>query len=253
MMQTGIFDEREKWGRDILRSVGAHILLIASVIGGGMFSRPHENWGGSSSGDAMPATLVSSIPLPSTQEPTKNIVATEDKGLSQSVPHQAEEQKDAIPIPDKQAKRRPDKTPITQPNIKPPQPVTPANDNVIPSGGGGALSFSTSHTKGAFTFQGTGDFGSRFAWYVQTVNRKVSDNWYTVEVNSSAQGKRVYLTFDILRDGSPTNVQVEQSSGIPALDQSAVRALQRIDTFGPLPPGYSGSKVSVEFWFDYQK
>jgi protein TonB len=48
-------------------------------------------------------------------------------------------------------------------------------------------------------------------------------------------------------------VQIEQSSGVPSLDQSAVRALQRIDTFGPLPAGYSGSKVSVEFWFDYKR
>jgi hypothetical protein len=29
--------------------------------------------------------------------------------------------------------------------------------------------------------------------------------------------------------------------------------LQRIDTFGPLPPDYSGNKVSVEFWFDYKR
>ncbi len=49
------------------------------------------------------------------------------------------------------------------------------------------------------------------------------------------------------------NVQIEQSSGVPSLDISAVRALQRIDTFGPLPADYSGSKVSVEFWFDYRR
>jgi protein TonB len=48
-------------------------------------------------------------------------------------------------------------------------------------------------------------------------------------------------------------VQVAQSSGIPSLDISAVRALQRIDTFGPLPGDYSGSRVSVEFWFEYKK
>ena len=65
--------------------------------------------------------------------------------------------------------------------------------------------------------------------------------------------RRFYLTFDITRDGRPTNVQVEQSSGVPSLDISAVRAVQRIDTFGPLPPDYSGSKVSVEFWFDYKR
>ena len=63
----------------------------------------------------------------------------------------------------------------------------------------------------------------------------------------------VYITFDIARDGHPANVQVEQSSGVPSLDISAVRALQRIDTFGPLPQDYSGGKISVEYWFDYKK
>jgi protein TonB len=48
-------------------------------------------------------------------------------------------------------------------------------------------------------------------------------------------------------------VQVEQSSGVPSLDTSAVRALQRIDTFGSLPPDYSGNKISVEYWFDYKR
>jgi protein TonB len=48
-------------------------------------------------------------------------------------------------------------------------------------------------------------------------------------------------------------VQVEQSSGVPSLDISAQRAIQRIDTFGALPPDYSGSKISVEFWFDYKR
>jgi len=68
-----------------------------------------------------------------------------------------------------------------------------------------------------------------------------------------SDARRVYVTFDIGRDGHPTNVQLEQSSGVPSLDQSAVRALQRIDTFGPLPPDYNESKVSVEFWFDYKR
>jgi protein TonB len=68
-----------------------------------------------------------------------------------------------------------------------------------------------------------------------------------------AAAQRVYVVFDIARDGHPANVKIEQSSGVPSLDQSAVRALQRIDTFGPLPSDYSGNKVSVEFWFDYKR
>jgi len=85
------------------------------------------------------------------------------------------------------------------------------------------------------------------------VARKVHEAWQS-EVNPGiTSAKRVYILFDISRSGSPSNVRVEQSSGIPSLDISAVRALQRIDTFGPLPQGYSGNYVSVEFWFDYRR
>src|SRR5213592_1579343 len=101
---------------------------------------------------------------------------------------------------------------------------------------------------------GGGDFGTRFGWYVDTVRRKVSDNWLKYEIDPRiGEARRVYLVFDITRDGHPSHIEVEQSSGVPSLGQSAVRALQRIDTFGPLPSDYSGNKVSVEFWFDYKR
>jgi protein TonB len=131
---------------------------------------------------------------------------------------------------------------------------------VVPFGQGCPLSgpysvFSAGGAKGGFGFTGGGgDFGSRYSWYVDVVRRKVSENWLKYEIDPRVStARRVYITFDIVRNGQPTNVQVEQSSGVPTLDQSAVRALQRIDTFGPLPGDYSGSKVSVEFWFDYKR
>ena len=99
-----------------------------------------------------------------------------------------------------------------------------------------------------------GDFGSRYSWYVRVVQQKVSENWLKYEVDPSiSTAQRVYITFDVMRDGHPANVQVEQSSGVPSLDQSATRAIQRIDTFGPLPSDYAANKVSVEFWFDYKR
>ena len=86
------------------------------------------------------------------------------------------------------------------------------------------------------------------------MQQKVSENWLKYEIDPRiSDAQRVYLTFDITRGGQPANVEVEQSSGVPSLDQSAVRAIQRIDTFGPLPSDYSGSKVSVEFWFDFKR
>jgi protein TonB len=89
---------------------------------------------------------------------------------------------------------------------------------------------------------------------VHVIQQKVAENWLKYEVDSRiTSAQRVYITFDIARDGHPSNVQIEQPSEVPSLNISAVRALQRIDTFGPLPPDYPGSKISVEYWFDYKK
>jgi len=249
-----IFYERDKWRGAILLSIGLHLaLFVTAIISGYLSSSRTETWGGTSSGDAIPANLVSAVPLPARQEPTQNIVANESKGLTQSVPEKAQEEPQAIPIPEKETKRRQQKPAVTQaPDIH--RPVVPPPDNTVPYGQGGPISgpygaFQATKVKGGFNFQ-SGDFGSRYGWYVQVVNRKVSDNWYTMEIGPAVNPHRVYITFDIERDGSPNNVRIEQSSGVPALDQSATRAVQRIDTFGPPP---SGNKVSVEFWFDYQR
>ena len=164
-----------------------------------------------------------------------------------------------IPIPDKNAKQKP-KPKATATQRKPePEPVEEAN-KVVPFGEGGPVSgpygvFNSGGAKGGFGFTGGGgDFGSRYAWYVRVVQQKVSENWLKYEVDPRVtEARRVYVTFDIRRDGHPTDISVEQSSGVPSLDQSAVRALARIDTFGPLPSDYAGNKVSVEFWFDYKR
>jgi protein TonB len=189
----------------------------------------------------------------------RNVLATESKGLSRSQPQAEEKSPEAIPIPERNAKRKPwEKAPhsTTQPK---PKPVEEA-DNVIPFGQGGPLSgpysvFDAGGAKGGFGFTGGGsDFGSRYSWYVDVVRRKVSENWLEYEIDPAiSQARRVYITFDILRNGQPTNVQVEQGSGVPSLDISAKRAIQRIASFGPLPPDYRGNQVSVEFWFDYRR
>ena len=148
---------------------------------------------------------------------------------------------------------------MTTATARKPEPE-PEESNQIPYGEGGPVSgpyamFNAGGAKGGFGFTGGGgDFGSRFSWYVQTVQRKVSENWLKYEVDPSIrEANRVYVMFDIARDGHPSHVEVEQSSGVPSLDRSAVYAVQRIDTFGPLPQEYPGGKVSVEFWFDYKR
>jgi len=255
-----IFFEHDRWGRNLSWSVVLHVGIAGGIVAYAMFGpgRGSSNWGTGGGGDAMGVTLVNTIPLPANPTQTQNILANESKGLTQSLPKPEEKEPEAIPIPDKNTKVKPKpKTSATQ--RKPEPPVEEAN-NVVPFGEGGPVSgpygvFNAGGAKGGFGFTGGGgDFGSRFAYYVRIVQQKVSQNWLKYEVDPGiTEARRVYLIFDITRSGEPTNVQIEQSSGVPSLDRSATQALQRIDTFGPLPGDYSGSKVSVEFWFDYKK
>ena len=261
MASADIYTEHTGLGRPIVWSAGLHVaasmfvLLWATYISG----IGGQSWGSGGLGDAMGATLVTTIPLPANPVQTTNVLAAESKGLAQSQPKPEEKEPEAIPIPDRNAKTKTKPKPVATATQRKPQPE-PEESNQIPYGEGGPVSgpyamFSAGGAKGGFGFTGNGgDFGSRFAWYVQAVQRKVSENWLRYEVDPSIrEANRVYLTFDIVRDGHPNNVQIEQSSGVPSLDISAVRAIQRIDTFGPLPSEYSGNKVSVEFWFDYKK
>lgn len=260
-MQTRILEEREPWTGPLALSAGLHFLAAVVIVLVGYWAGPaRNNWGGDISGDAISANLVGGVPLPRPQQPTENILANDSKGITQSTPAKPQEQPDAIPIPEKPARQKAGTTPRTPaPSMEKPLPTPPPQNNVVPFGEGGPVSgpygsFSATKTKGGFNFQNGGNFGSQFAYYVDVVRRKVSENWFKYEVDPNVSTlKRVYIVFDILRDGSPANVRVEQSSGVPSLDDSAKHAIQRIDTFGPLPSGYNGGKVSVEFWFDYQR
>ncbi len=261
-MPTGeIFFEHERWGHNLALSAALHLGVTLAIIGYAYiaYSGHGANWGAGGGGSAMEVSITSTIPLPANPVQTQSVLATESKGLSKSEPKPAVQEPEAIPIPEKNAKKKPPKQPTETLRKPQPEPQQQAS-NVAPFGEGGPASgpyamFNNGAAKGGFSFTGGGgDFGTRFAWYVRGVNQKVSENWMKYEVDPRiTNANRVYLTFDIDRSGRPSHVQIEQSSGVPSLDISAMRAVQRIDTFGPLPPEYPGSKVSVEFWFDYKK
>jgi len=228
-----IFFEHDSWGRALGWSAGFHagltalILIYAMVFTGAS----GVGWGGGGGGS---------------------------KGVTKSQPKVEEKEPDAIEIQGKNSKVKPKK--LAAPTKAKPEPTPEEDTNQVAFGEGGPVSgpygsFAAGGAKGGFGITGSGgDFGSRYGWYVQVIQRKVSENWLKYEVDPGiTSAQRVYITFDVARDGHPYNVQVEQSSGVPSLDVSATRALQRIDTFGTLPPDYSGSKISVEYWFDYSK
>src|SRR5271163_2124230 len=255
-----IFFEHDNWGRALTWSAGFHlaitgIILLYPLIFKGSTG---QGWGAGGGGEAMGVTLVSNVPLPTTAAQTQNVLANESKGITKSQPKIEEKEPDAIGIQGKNSKIKPKKPPA--PTKAKPEPAAEQETNQVAFGEGGPVSgpygsFAAGGAKGGFGVTGGGgDFGTRYAYYVHVIQEKVSENWLKYEVDPRiASAQRVYITFDVARDGHPYNVEVEQSSGVPSLDVSATRALQRIDTFGPLPSDYSGSKISVEYWFDYSK
>ncbi len=255
-----IYFEHDGWGRALAWSAGLHVGITALLLAYSavFYGTSGGTWGAGGGGEAIGATLVSTVPIAATPTQSQNVLANESKGLTKSQAKIEEKEPDAIEIQGKNAKIKPKKQQTAAKETAQPEPEEETNQVAFGEGGpvsGPYGTFSAAGAKGGFGFTGGGgDFGTRFSWYVQGVQRIVSQNWMKYEIDpriTSAQ--RVYITFDIARDGHPANVQVEQSSGVPSLDISASRAVQRIDTFGPLPPEYSGSKVSVEFWFDYKK
>ena len=256
-----IYFEHERWGRALAWSAGLHVGITLSLLAySAIFSHTSgEGWGEGGGGEAIGATLVSTVPLPANPSQSQNVLANESKGITQSQPKIQEREPDAIEIQGKNAKIKPQKKQQTVSKDKA-QPAPEPEENQVAFGEGGPVSgpygtFSAAGAKGGFGITGSGgDFGTKYAWYVRVIQQKVAENWLKYEVDPRiTTAQRVYITFDVARDGHPANVQIEQSSTVPSLDTSAVRALQRIDTFGPLPGDYPGNKISVEYWFDYKR
>src|SRR5580704_12483072 len=101
-----IFFEHDPWGRALAWSLGLHVGIIAALfVYAAAFSGPSgSGWGAGGGGDAIGATLVSTVPLPVAPSQTQNVLANESKGITQSQPKIEEKAPDAIEIQGKNTK-----------------------------------------------------------------------------------------------------------------------------------------------------
>ncbi len=250
----------------LMWSLLAHGLLFASLVISTLLSHRGENWGGPGSG-AVSVRLVgglSGVPLPRPETVTTSRVVDESKGLytSEPIPKPPPPPPDAKEIPEF-TKDKPQRI-VSRPSRVLENDATPP-PNAVPYGRGGAPSVPYSEfnlgSDGASSAGmgfggpgGGGDFGSRFSWYVDAVRSRVSSNWLQSTVEPSLRfAPRAVVTFDILRNGTITNVQILRSSGNSSVDGSVMRAVLGSNPAPPLPNEYSGNKVSVEFWFDFKR
>lgn len=256
-------------------------VLIFAVVGG--YFTGHENsWGGP--GGSVSVGVVGSlpaIPLPAPDVQTNNRVVDNSKGLFQSKPVPAPVvPPDATEIPEFLKNKPPKRVPppkTAEPPTAPTEPkynsrpsrVLESNStppqNAIPYGQGGSPAIPRSSafamgnanaTQGGLAFNGAGggDFGSRFSWYVTAVQRRISTNWLQSTIDPGVSyAPRVVITFDILHNGTVANIQIVQSSNNQSVDSSAVRAVQQSSPLMGLPSEYAGSRVGVQFYFDYRR
>jgi len=256
-IQIRDFPKGDALGGGLAGSFLLHATVAALLVGWAWYSHSSQNWGNAdANAGAIQATIVNALPLP--PKPVANpdnVLATETPSPAPVAPKPvtvAPPKTDAIPIPVK-----PTKPAKIAEKAAPPPPLHPQPVKVDPnkaqtgeSAAGIPMSSTQTHA-GTFSIA-TQDasFGTRFGYYNEQIKRKLESEWYTVMIDPQAQGHRVYITFQIQRDGTPTNIRIGQPSGDTSLDQSSLSAVRHVDTFGPLPDAYQGSYVNVTYYFD---
>ena len=138
------------------------------------------------------------------------------------------------PEPVKKPKQEPKKAP-TRPPVPPPSAPseTPPDETAAVVGDG----------SGSITaLEG---LDARFAWYQASVQAALFGQWQRPVLDGLVDSIDVRVTFEILRDGSVRDVRVSDSSGIPALDRSALRAVADAAPLPPLPTSWRGSGLST--------
>jgi len=227
-------------------ALGALLISYASLMG--LFH--HNRWGNPGAGGAMQVNLTTSLPLPAEQV-NQNVLATETPSQAPAAPSPKKEEhvdEKAIPILGKPAKQKPQPVPKTQPHQPQPQ------QNVAQYGEQSGSVMPHAMQPGAIgqTTVGDASFGSLYPWYVDQINRTMSQNWNKGQVDSrTPKGARVYLVFSIHRDGGVSDLQLDRTSGSSTLDRSCLLAGQRVSTFGNLPAAYNQSTLKVSYYCEY--
>jgi protein TonB len=250
----------DRFGSGFVRAIALHILIAAFCVCLAIYVPGHvQHWGeNASSVGAIQASMVSAIPLPTQVAPVeKSVLASENVTPAPKPPPKEETQPPPKPtdvlVKEKTVEKPPKVAPVEQPAPpKHPQP-TPPTPKAATGDAATQLPEALTQLKNGTAMATVQDrtFGNRYAYYVKIVSQIVAQNWYTQEADpTTSQGKRVTILFDINRDGIPQNIRIETKSGSPSLDASALHALQRVDSFGPLP---AGDHITVEYSFDYKQ
>jgi TonB family protein len=94
------------------------------------------------------------------------------------------------------------------------------------------------------------DASFAYGWYLSNMTSILGRNWARPIKPELDRTLRAVVHFRVLKDGSLTDIDLEQPSGDPVLDRSALRAVQDSNPLPPLPYQYGKDSLGVHFFFD---
>jgi protein TonB len=234
---------RSGYSSFFLVSTAVHALfLLGLILAPSLFGRP------SIPEDFITVQLAPGLPAtaPATAGPTP----------PQPAPPEPVEPEEGVRATPREAK--PDPTPKVEPKESRPEPEKPKPVAETPpispragredpdmepppedSGGSGGA--------GTITPMAGGD--EAFAWYRASVTAALHGNWRRPILSGIRETLDVTVAFAIQRDGDVTDLRIEQSSGVPSLDRSALRAVADAAPLPPLPNSWRESSLPAGFVF----
>jgi len=179
-------------------------------------------------------SLVPALARPASPEPAAAVPAPPPP-KPKAKPVERPEGVQATPEPQVNPEKPPPE-PVKDPSPQPPPDPQPVVEDANPDPGGAGGEVPAGASVSAATFKG---LSSEFGWYVQAVNRALYDSWRQPFLAGQRDPLEVTVSFVILRNGSVQSPQIVESSGVPALDRSTLRAVFEA-TLPPLPRNFRG-------------
>lgn len=269
--------KRQNFKSSLTVSMVLHGTIVALLLFGGVLVTPNrgEQWGeeGTGGGHTVPVNLAPSVPLLETggpqnplASPTQEVNPAERKPAARPEPPRPSDRE--LQLAEKDVRKR--LQDLQQRQLDREMAAIKGREvaqNAIPgSTSSGRVSspmygMATSQGSGGMGF--SGDFGALYGWYVRQVRECISRHWDQSRIDTSMRtAPKVYVEFDIQRDGSFRGERVATSSNVPTIDREALRSVQacsgRRDVgadahLPPLPGDYRESSVHVEVWFEFKK
>lgn len=245
------------WGASFTLSLFLHGFLLVALAGWAWYLNrnrlvmgdPNAKLGGS-----VGVSVVETIPIPQPPAPERRVARDTDNQVpDKPEPRKAEPRnEDGVALIKKKPPRK--KIDLAQLADKRLLPEEQIPNRLTSNMGSKARSE-------MYRVQGMGDlgmgdnspFGAGLGWYATRLQKALGEKWSAEEVPRLSARGRTVVTFTIFRNGTVANGKVIQSSGNPAADRAALRAVEAISPFVALPPAFPRDAAFVEFYFDLKQ